>query len=769
MKTNLSIVAVLLLPGCVTAPPARTPQVEADSLPPSTTHLIATQMGRNLNPQDKQLLATQEWLHSAFQSLARREFTHAQSLALYTLNTPDLSEATYQWALSAYAMALVGNANANTWKNIAEFENTVLSHALPTVAGKQIHISPKKITSTLLKTNLRTLAKFEFPEWWATLISRPAEAVKPAPETLEPLEGMKKHVAEKKFDKAAVIAAPLAANSTPHCGTRQYARYVMAQHNRRAQNREKFFEIQDILIRDMEANPCAPQKFGMTDNEYAVFQIDAQLWLARLHWERGSNKLALPRAEKMLQESIKLGNHALALDAAHLTLGRIGLEDFPPQKNVETATKLLATNGFSPNGRQWLTERLGFYQFLANKGEDAASTFTTLVNNKIEHTDRAEALYWKGRSLLAANKVDEAKFILTEAGNADPLSYADILAGKALSGTVTRASTPRASAFSNSWYDVFKNSVELDPNKPFPSFQENTKEADTPDRVPDPDSQNEVPDNLNISLRNAQLLAARQRVEKNSLSFDDFQASLRTDSDFFVELLRHETRALQKTFERELQSNDTIARLGPLVAWHMHLALSDSETILFIGRLRNKLSLENEVAQHLYLLFYPRPYPKAFSAASQKCGVDLNTLYAIARQESLMNPTVKSPVGAIGLMQLLPSTAKRVLLRFPEYEKSERIDLTNPDTNTLAGACYFSDLLARYNNNVFYAIAAYNAGENAVDQWVNRRLEPAKSSEVFIEFIPYNETQKYVKRVYRNLMNMNWIYGPQPVTKGFGP
>jgi hypothetical protein len=316
---------------------------------------------------------------------------------------------------------------------------------------------------------------------------------------------------------------------------------------------------------------------------------------------------------------------------------------------------------------------------------------------------------------------------------------------------------------------VFKDSVELSPNKPFSPFRENITEPQNLNTVPDPDSQSEVPAEIGTALRNAQLLTARQRATKNALSFDDFQTQLRSDNDFFSALIRHETRSLQTAFEHELHSNDAVIRLGPLVAWQMHIALSDSETILFIGRLRDKLSLENDIAKSLYLLFYPRPYNQAFLSASQKCNVDINVLYAIARQESLMNPTVKSPVGAVGLMQLLPSTAKRVLSRFAEYEKSDKIDLTNPATNALAGACYFSDLVARYNGNIFYAIAAYNAGENAVDQWVNKRLEPAKSSEIFIEFIPYNETQKYVKRVYRNLVNMNWIYGPQPVMKDFSP
>jgi soluble lytic murein transglycosylase len=119
-------------------------------------------------------------------------------------------------------------------------------------------------------------------------------------------------------------------------------------------------------------------------------------------------------------------------------------------------------------------------------------------------------------------------------------------------------------------------------------------------------------------------------------------------------------------------------------------------------------------------------------------------------------------VGAVGLMQLLPTTAQRVLKQLPEFQNGQPFDLTDPKTNTLAGACYLRDLLGRYNNNLAHAVAAYNAGENAVDKWISRRQKIADMP-YFIEFIPFAETKTYVQRVLRNYYNIKWIYQEPPV------
>jgi soluble lytic murein transglycosylase-like protein len=120
------------------------------------------------------------------------------------------------------------------------------------------------------------------------------------------------------------------------------------------------------------------------------------------------------------------------------------------------------------------------------------------------------------------------------------------------------------------------------------------------------------------------------------------------------------------------------------------------------------------------------------SSAARQHGVDAALLQAVVAIESAYNPVARSRKGAVGLMQVMPGTAAR-------YGIS---DLDNPLENLRAGCLYLKDLLSLFHQNVELAVAAYNAGENAVVHHGNR-------------IPPYAETQRYVPQVleiYRNLL-----------------
>ncbi len=106
--------------------------------------------------------------------------------------------------------------------------------------------------------------------------------------------------------------------------------------------------------------------------------------------------------------------------------------------------------------------------------------------------------------------------------------------------------------------------------------------------------------------------------------------------------------------------------------------------------------------------------------------IDPKLLHAIIRAESAYNPNAVSKVGAVGLMQLMPATAKR-------YGVKNR---RNPAQNISGGTRYLKDLLKMFNSNLKLAVAAYNAGEHAVIKYRN-------------SIPPYRETRNYVKKVLR--------------------
>ncbi|WGL17270.1 transglycosylase SLT domain-containing protein [Microbulbifer bruguierae] len=133
------------------------------------------------------------------------------------------------------------------------------------------------------------------------------------------------------------------------------------------------------------------------------------------------------------------------------------------------------------------------------------------------------------------------------------------------------------------------------------------------------------------------------------------------------------------------------------------------------------------------------------SRMGKKTALDSYLVLAVARQESHFSHDAKSHAGAMGLMQLLPSTAQATAQKAGvPYRRSW--DLLNPNTNINLGAYYLNSLLSRFDNNRFLAAAAYNAGPTRVAGWLkdtNRKLP----FDVWIETIPYNETRKYVQNV----------------------
>lgn len=128
---------------------------------------------------------------------------------------------------------------------------------------------------------------------------------------------------------------------------------------------------------------------------------------------------------------------------------------------------------------------------------------------------------------------------------------------------------------------------------------------------------------------------------------------------------------------------------------------------------------------------------------------------ALIRQESTFNPNAVSPVGARGLMQLMPATAQTVAKRLG-IKKHDHSRLTSdPEYNIRLGTTYMSEMLDRFNGSFVLAIAAYNAGIGRVRSWLETQGDPrAEGVDVvdWIEMIPIHETRNYVQRVMEGLM-----------------
>lgn len=143
-------------------------------------------------------------------------------------------------------------------------------------------------------------------------------------------------------------------------------------------------------------------------------------------------------------------------------------------------------------------------------------------------------------------------------------------------------------------------------------------------------------------------------------------------------------------------------------------------------------------------LRYPLPWQRTFEQYALKASIPTTWAYGIARSESLFMRDVRSRAGAVGLMQLMPSTGRRVArsLKLPYTGLNT---LTDPDDNILLGTTYLGDMAQRYDGNRVLATAAYNAGPHRVDRWLPD--SGGIDARIWIENIPFDETRGYVRRV----------------------
>lgn len=194
--------------------------------------------------------------------------------------------------------------------------------------------------------------------------------------------------------------------------------------------------------------------------------------------------------------------------------------------------------------------------------------------------------------------------------------------------------------------------------------------------------------------------------------------------------------------------------------------ISAGHILLRNGAYRNAMSLTSLINREFTAVkkemkrkeFRELLYPLAFWAtvewASKRFDIDPFLLLSVMREESRFEPEARSVAGALGLMQLMPATARRLTGRASLDIKDDN-DLKDAKTNITIGAFYLKELLKEFGSPVA-AVAAYNAGEERVKEWLERGKYG--SVDEFVEDIPFKETKNYVKRVLTTYVNYYLLY-----------
>ncbi len=206
-------------------------------------------------------------------------------------------------------------------------------------------------------------------------------------------------------------------------------------------------------------------------------------------------------------------------------------------------------------------------------------------------------------------------------------------------------------------------------------------------------------------------------------------------NDFISELPKEEASALVYWIDQKLQ-------------WHgKSVYLSNNET------LNNQLSLR-----------FPLAYKDSVSLYSKKYAVAPEFIYAIIRQESGFRDDATSSVGARGLMQVMPYTA-RVVSQTDKIPYNDQKQLFLSQKNINIGVAYLKQLAKRFDNHPILIAAAYNAGPKQVVYWL--KTHPPKEIDVWIETLPWQETRNYLKNIMAFYMVYQYRLGQKPNLENF--
>ena len=159
---------------------------------------------------------------------------------------------------------------------------------------------------------------------------------------------------------------------------------------------------------------------------------------------------------------------------------------------------------------------------------------------------------------------------------------------------------------------------------------------------------------------------------------------------------------------------------------------------------------------------YPRPFATGVRSVEEEHQLPRDLVYAVMRQESGFDPGVVSPASAVGLMQLMPATAKQVASELKLSFSPEQ--LTRPDLNLRLGAYYIAKLLRMFGGHPVLAAAAYNAGPKAVSHWLEAGDQDL---DVWVAKIPFEETRTYAAKVAQNMARYQFLWsGGEESVKG---
>lgn len=393
----------------------------------------------------------------------------------------------------------------------------------------------------------------------------------------------------------------------------------------------------------------------------------------------------------------------LTVDGLNILASRIAYEQLDFTTSLSLNKAALDNPNLSTEWRRRLQWAEGWYEYRRGERELAIKAWDTFLADKLDDSSRSKALYWKGRAHWELNQKASAEDAFDELRKLAPLSFYSVVAVPQIdpdikwSDTFKDASASRLSRFDDFAWGAYQDDAEA----------------------------------IKRFYRLEIALAAKLKAFYSGLGqelFDQINAKPKLMAD--VEPSLYATRLLH-------------------MAQQYILSISLSSQIS-----QNQAGFWEDYPEQLFV-FFPSPYKTEVERFAAETYLEPELIWGLSRQESSFRPNVKSPAGAIGLMQLMPATAQD-MARSQSISPSGMAErLKQPELNLQLGSFYLARLGKRYQNKWPRAIAAYNAGEYVVDAWIMRRDAPDLI--VWAEALSFGETSSYVKNVWRNWEVYKWL------------
>ena len=411
---------------------------------------------------------------------------------------------------------------------------------------------------------------------------------------------------------------------------------------------------------------------------------EASVWLARVYLRQG-------QGDKLLETTRALPSSSFTAEQKGqiILFAGIWLEDQKQYDEAIARYRQVAKNGDPASQRaegQW---RVGWVYYRTGRYREAAETLRALTEQHDAEFE-PQALYWLGRAAEQSQQSHAQDFYRRLCQLYRYTYYCQLARERMATTTNGKEELPEAVPV-------------VEPARNSESAQSVVTRADI-----------------------EQQTAYRRAIELKTLGLDADAAN--------------EVAVLTDRYSRDpdvLIAFSTM--LNEVGAYHHALRLARA-------RFRDQLERTGgTVSPSLWNVAYPTGLLPTIKLQGAK-GVDPYLIAAIIREESQYDVKAVSRVGAIGLMQVMPSTANNVAQRVG-LPAVVREDLFDQETNIRIGVRYVEQLLEQFSGNLVYTIASYNAGPIAVGNWIAQYR--GQSQDEFVELIPYQETRQYVKRVLR--------------------